>query len=77
MQPTDQGRESPPRIQAHDQATAEPWLTKRQLADHFAVSPRSIERRMTAGLPFARFGRCPRFQRSATERWLFEAEGSA
>jgi len=59
----------------HDHATAEPWLNKRQLADHLGVSPRSIERRMNDGMPFARFGRCPRFRRSTAERWLFGAEG--
>ena len=55
-------------------AHAEPWLDKRQLAEHFACSVRSIENALAEGVPHARiFGR-PKFRPSQVEPWL-EAHG--
>jgi hypothetical protein len=39
----------------------EPWLTKRELAEHLKVSPRTIER---LGLPHLRVGNQNRYQMS-------------
>jgi hypothetical protein len=50
--------------------TAEPWLSKQQLAKHLSVSVRSIELAVADGMPHARiFGR-PKFKVSEVEPWL-------
>jgi phage terminase Nu1 subunit (DNA packaging protein) len=53
-------------------AVAEPWLTKRRLADYFQVSERTIERWTSAGMPCLRvpLGRTVRYRVSSCEAWL-------
>ena len=51
----------------------EPWLTKRQIADHLGVSVSWIERRMRIGLPHHRdpVKRCVvRFRASEIDAWM-------
>ena len=50
----------------------EPWQTKRQLAGHFQVSEKTVERWMAAGMPCLRGGRgrTIRFQVRECETWL-------
>ena len=51
-------------------AALEPWLDKRQLAQHLSCSTRSIEHAVVAGMPHAIiFGRV-KFRASETEAWL-------
>ena len=47
----------------------EPWVRKDWLADHFAVSTRTIERWVRLGMPCRKFG-VVLFQVGACERWL-------
>ena len=48
----------------------EPWLDKRELAEHLACSLRSIQTALAEGLPHARiFGRT-KFRVSEVEVWL-------
>jgi hypothetical protein len=53
----------------------EPWLTKRQLADHYGFSTRWIELRMQEGMPSRMIGGRRRFRLSETENWLATATG--
>jgi hypothetical protein len=54
--------------------TAEPWLDKRDLAEHLSCSLRSIQTALAEGMPHAIiFGRCE-FRVSQVEPWL-EAHG--
>jgi hypothetical protein len=55
----------------------EPWLTKRQLADHLAVSGRWIELQQRRGLPYLRMGGINRYRISQVEAWLREHYGSS
>jgi phage terminase Nu1 subunit (DNA packaging protein) len=49
----------------------EPWVTKAQLAAHFQVHEKTVERWAAAGMPVMRAGtRTVRFQVSACEAWL-------
>jgi hypothetical protein len=49
---------------------AEPWLTKRELAEHLKCSVRSIETALAEGMPHAViFGRV-KFRASEVEPWL-------
>ncbi len=49
----------------------EPWVTKVQLAAHFQVHEKTVERWAAAGMPVMRAGtRTVRFQVSACEAWL-------
>ena len=50
----------------------EPWLTKRQLAAHFQVSEKTVERWMAADMPCLRGGRgrTIRFRVNECESWL-------
>lgn len=47
----------------------EVWLTKRKLAAHWGVSPRTIERMMAAGLPSVYRSGKRRFRLSSAEQW--------
>lgn len=48
-----------------------PWLTRRQVAEHFAVSPKTVQRWQREGLPFERWGsRLVRYRLDRVERWL-------
>jgi hypothetical protein len=52
--------------------TLEPWLDKKDLAEHYACSVRSVETALSEGLPHAIiFGRL-KFQVSQTDPWLRE-----
>lgn len=46
---------------------AEPWLTKREIAAHYRVSVRTVER---LNLPFQRVGRQNRYRVSVCDRVL-------
>jgi phage terminase Nu1 subunit (DNA packaging protein) len=49
----------------------EPWATKRQVAEHFQVSDKTVERWVAGGMPCIRGrGRTLRFQIRACEDWL-------
>jgi excisionase family DNA binding protein len=50
----------------------EPWLSKRQIAEHVGFSVRWIELRVAEGMPHRRMGNRLRFQRSTVEDWLEE-----
>jgi excisionase family DNA binding protein len=51
-------------------AGVEPWLSKRQLAQHLGFSGRWVELRVKAGMPHKRFGGRLRFRASEVEAWL-------
>ena len=48
----------------------EPWMTKRQLADHLSMSVRWIEMRVHEGMPMMHFGNRARFKVSQVENWI-------
>jgi hypothetical protein len=49
----------------------EPLATKAQLAEHLQVCPRTIDRRVEAGMPCIRVGaRAVRFRIADCEAWL-------
>jgi predicted DNA-binding transcriptional regulator AlpA len=50
----------------------EPWISKREAAEHIGVVPRTVTTYMKAGLPFSKaFERGPaRFKRSEVDEWL-------
>jgi excisionase family DNA binding protein len=48
----------------------EPWLSKRQLAQHLGFSGRWVELRVKGGMPHKRFGGRLRFRASEVEAWL-------
>lgn len=54
-------------------AAPETYVTKRTLAATLAVGVRTIERHMTTGLPFHRFGGSVRFLLSEVENY-FDAQ---
>lgn len=54
----------------------EPWVTKRQLADHLSVTPRWIELQQPLGLPRWSTGGMSRYRISEVETWLRERYGS-
>jgi hypothetical protein len=54
----------------------EPWVTKRQLADHLSVTPRWIELQHPLGLPHLSTGGMSRYRISEVEAWLRERYGS-
>ena len=48
----------------------EPWTRKAQLARHFSVSERTVERWQTAGMPFRKVSRgLVMFRISECEQW--------
>jgi hypothetical protein len=57
----------------HEHLPPEPWVTKRQLADHLSVTPRWIE---LHGLPRWSTGGMNRYRISEVEAWLRERYGS-
>lgn len=64
-------------------ASAEPWVSTEQLADHLGKSPnwvRAMRRQYPKGqpnaFPWRPVGRTPRYQRSAVEAWLDEVFGA-
>jgi hypothetical protein len=59
-----------------DSSTPEPWVTKRQLADHLGVTPRWIELQQHLGLPHLRMGGINRYRISEVETWLHERYAS-
>lgn len=48
----------------------EPWMTKRQLANHLSMSVRWIEMRVREGMPMVHFGNRARFRASQVENWI-------
>lgn len=48
----------------------ERWVTKQQLADHFGVTTRWIERQQRLGFPYLRMGGMNRYCVSEVEAWL-------
>jgi hypothetical protein len=59
-----------------DHHSPEPWVTKRQLADHLSVTPRWIELQQPLGLPRLSTGGMSRYRISEVEAWLREHYGS-
>ena len=51
-------------------AQLEPWLTKRQLAEQLAVSPRWLDARVAEGMPRRLIAEAHKFRVSEVERWL-------
>ena len=51
---------------------SEPWLSKRQIADHFGYSTRWVELRVKDGMPSQMIGGHRRFRLSECEQWLLE-----
>ena len=52
---------------------SEPWVSKREIADHLGVHPKTVERYMREdGLPFEKRypTSWPRFKRSDVDAWL-------
>jgi excisionase family DNA binding protein len=49
---------------------AEPYLSKRQLADLLGFSVRWVDYKVREGMPSHRFGKRRRFRLSEVERWL-------
>lgn len=49
---------------------AEPWLSKKQLADYFGYSTRWVELRVRDGMPAHRMGGQLRFRVSEAEPWV-------
>jgi hypothetical protein len=49
---------------------AEPWLSKRQIADYFGRSTRWVELRVREGLPSKMIGGRRGFRLSEVEAWL-------
>jgi phage terminase Nu1 subunit (DNA packaging protein) len=50
---------------------SEPLVTKARLAEHLQVHPKTIERRVEAGMPCLRVGkRAVRFRIAECEAWL-------
>ena len=48
----------------------EPWLSKKQIADHFGFSVRWVEYRVAEGMPHTVIGGRLRFRVSECEAWL-------
>jgi hypothetical protein len=55
----------------------EPWMSKRELAEHLGFSVRWVEYRIAEGLPHRVFGGRIRVQPSAAMAWLETRERSA
>lgn len=51
-------------------AIREPWLSKRQIADHFGRSTRWVELRVSEGLPSKMIGGRRGFRLSEVETWI-------
>ena len=52
-------------------AAREPWLSKRQAAEHLGVTTRSIERwQRERGLPAHRAGTLCRYKASELDKWI-------
>ena len=49
---------------------SEPWLSKRQIADHFGRSTRWVELRVREGLPSKMIGGRRGFRLSEVEAWI-------
>lgn len=67
-----------PQAMTHDpeHRPPEPWVTKRQLADHLSVTPRWIELQQPLGLPRISTGGMSRYRISEVEAWLRERYGA-
>jgi phage terminase Nu1 subunit (DNA packaging protein) len=58
------------RLIAFPASGREPWVTKRQVAGHFHVSEKTVERWVAAGMPCLRGrGRTVRFRVAECESW--------
>jgi hypothetical protein len=57
----------------HEHQPPEPWVTKRQLADHLSVTPRWIELQQPLGLPRLSTGGMNRYRISEVEAWATRA----
>ena len=45
-------------------------LTKKDLAEHYKVSVPTIDRMMTQGLPYTKFGKSVRFELEKVKEWI-------
>jgi hypothetical protein len=66
--------DSPRNIYEHP--TPEPWVTKRQLADHLSVTRRWSELQQPRSFPYLRTGGMNRYRISDIEAWLRKHYGS-
>jgi hypothetical protein len=55
----------------------EPWLTKKELAEHWRCAPRTIDNYVKAGMPKGRHGTKLIFKASECEAWLDARQGRA
>ena len=63
----------PTRPRASDRAVSpNDWVTKREIADYFGVTPRFIELQQHLGLPVLRMGAVNRYRPSEVETWVRE-----
>jgi hypothetical protein len=61
----------PTRPRASDRAVSpNDWVTKREIADYFGVTPRFIELQQHLGLPVLRMGAVNRYRPSEVEAWV-------
>jgi hypothetical protein len=58
------------RLIAFPASGREPWKTKRQIAEHFQVCEKTVERWVADGMPRVSRGRTIRFQIGVCEEWL-------
>jgi hypothetical protein len=54
----------------------EPWLSKRQIAEHFGYSTRWVEMRVREGLPSELIGGHRKFRASECEEWLLRGRSA-
>lgn len=55
---------------AHRMGEREPWLTRRDLAEHLQVCVKTVDNLVAAGMPSIKPGRFRRFRLSQVEPWL-------
>lgn len=50
--------------------SAEPFYSRKDIADHLDVSTKTVDRHVARGCPSYKIGRCRRFKLSEVELWL-------
>lgn len=55
---------------------SEPWVSKRQVAEHFGFSTRWVELRVREGMPSRAIGGRRRFLLSECEEWLLKGRSA-
>lgn len=57
-------------------STGEPWVSRKELAEHLGVCLKTVDNLVRAGMPSLKLGKSRRFRVSAVEGWL-EHRGAA